>query len=92
MARRPRLFVADIPYHIVQRGNNRNSIFFSDEDYVYFLEVLREAKLKHRCSIYSYCLMTNHFHLLVKPEEKDNISWLMKLLGVNLSTASFFKI
>ncbi|MDP2943759.1 MAG: transposase [Candidatus Omnitrophota bacterium] len=81
MARRPRLFVSDIPYHIVQRGNNRNSIFSSDEDYAYFLEVLQEAKIKHRCLIYSYCLMTNHFHLLAKPEEKGNISWLMKLLG-----------
>jgi len=56
MARRPRLFVADIPYHVVQRGNNKNSIFFSDKDYVYFLEVLQEAKIKHRCFIYSYCL------------------------------------
>lgn len=81
MPRKPRLFVADIPYHIVQRGNNRNPIFFSDDDYAYFLGVLQEAKIKHRCFIYSYCLMTNHFHLLVKPEEKDNVSWLVKLLG-----------
>lgn len=81
MARRPRLFVADIPYHIVQRGNNKNPIFFSDEDYVFFLEVLREAKIKHPCFLYGYCLMTNHFHLLVKPKEKENASLLMKLLG-----------
>ena len=81
MPRRPRLFVADIPYHIIQRGNNRNPIFFSDEDYLFFLEVLREAKTKHPCLIYSYCLMTNHFHLLVEPQEKENVSFLMKLLG-----------
>jgi len=81
MARRPRLFVADIPYHIVQRGNNKNSIFLSHEDYAYFLEVLQEAKIKHPCFIYSYCLMTNHFHFLLRPEEKDNISWFVKLLG-----------
>lgn len=81
MARRPRLFVADIPCHIIQRGNNRNPIFFSDEDYSFFLGVLQEAKVKYPCFIYSYCLMTNHFHLLIQPREKENASLLMKLLG-----------
>ena len=81
MARKPRLFVTDLPHHIIQRGNNRNPIFFSDNDYAFFLEVLREAKIKHPCYIYAYCLMTNHFHLLIEPKEKDNISLLMKLLG-----------
>lgn len=81
MARRPRLYVAEIPYHIVQRGNNRNLTFSHDGDYIYFLRVLQEAKLKHSCFVYSYCLMANHFHLLLKPEGRDNISWLMKLLG-----------
>ena len=81
MARRPRLFVADIPYHIVQRGNNKNPIFFSEQDYIFFLEVLGEAKLKHPCLIYSYCLMTNHFHMLIEPKEKENASLLMKFLG-----------
>lgn len=81
MARKPRLFVADIPYHIIQRGNNRNPIFFSEADYLFFLDVLREAKSKYPCFIYSYCLMANHFHLLVEPKEKQNVSLLMKLLG-----------
>lgn len=81
MARRPRLFVAGLPYHIVQRGNNRSPIFFSNEDYRFFLEVLQEAKAKYPCFVYSYCLMINHFHLLLEPREKDNVSLLMKLLG-----------
>lgn len=81
MARRPRLFVANVPYHVVQRGNNRNPIFFSEEDYFFFLNVLQEAKSKYPCLIYAYCLMTNHFHLLIQPKEKNNISLLMKLLG-----------
>ncbi len=72
MARRPRLFVADVPYHVVQRGNNRIPIFLTDRDYLFFLEALREAKTKHPCLIYSYCLMANHFHLLIEPKEKDN--------------------
>jgi len=81
MARRPRLFVSNLPYHVIQRGNNKEPIFFSDKDYFFFLKVLQEAKIKHSCSVYGYCLMTNHFHLLVKPKEKENISLLMKLLG-----------
>ena len=47
MARKPRLFVTDLPHHIIQRGNNRNPIFFSDNDEAFFLEVRREAKSKH---------------------------------------------
>jgi len=82
MPRRPRIFVTDLPYHIIQRGNNKSPIFFCDNDYYFFLKVLQEAKIKHPCFIYSYCLMPNHFHLLAAPKEKQNISLLMKLLGV----------
>jgi putative transposase len=81
MARKPRLFVSGIPYHVIQRGNNKTAIFFSNSDYHFFLEVLQEAKIKHPCLIYSYCLMPNHFHLLIQPKEKDNVSLLIKLLG-----------
>jgi len=82
MPRSPRLFITGVPYHVVQRGNNKVSIFLNDKDYLFFLEVLREAKNKHPCFIYSYCLMTNHFHLLIEPKERnDNVSLLIKLLG-----------
>jgi putative transposase len=81
MARRPRLFVVGFPYHAIQRGNNKTPIFFSDNDYLFFLEVLQEAKIKHPCFLYSYCLMPNHFHLLIEPKEKNNVSLLIKLLG-----------
>jgi putative transposase len=81
MARRRRLFIANIPYHVIQRGNNRNPIFFNDKDYLFFLKVLKEAKAKHPCFLYAYCLMPNHFHFILEPLEKDNISFLMKFLG-----------
>jgi putative transposase len=70
-----------MPYHVVNRGNNKSAIFLSEHDYRFFLDVLAEAKSKHHCDIYSYCLMPNHFHLLVQPKEKESISLLMKLLG-----------
>jgi len=81
MARKPRLFAADFLYHVVQRGNNKNPIFFQDRDYLFFLNVLKEAKSKHPCFIFAYCLMTNHFHLIIQPKEKENVSLLLKLLG-----------
>jgi len=81
MARKPRLCISGIPYHVIQRGNNKEPIFFSEDDYAYFLEIIREAKGKHPCLIYGYCLMTNHFHLLAEPKEIGNLSLFMKFLG-----------
>ena len=81
MARKPRLFVEGMPHHVVQRGNNRSPIFFKGADYLFFLNVLREAKEKHPCLLYGYCLMINHFHLLIAPLEVENITLLMKFLG-----------
>lgn len=81
MARKPRLSVTDVPFHVVQRGNNRNPIFFCDNDRYFFLNVLQEAKIKYPCFIYAYCLMPNHPHLLIEAKEENNISLLMKFLG-----------
>jgi putative transposase len=81
MARKPRLCLVGMPHHIVQRGNNKDPIFFSDGDYLLFLDILREAKRKHPCLIYGYCLMPNHFHFLVAPLADENLSLFMKLLG-----------
>jgi len=81
MARRFRLFIPNIPCHIIQRGNNRTKIFLKTEDYRFLLEILQEARLKHQCQLYSYCLMPNHFHLIVNPQQAGNVSLFMKLIG-----------
>jgi putative transposase len=81
MARKPRLFVTGMPHHVVLRGNNRDRIFNKDADYFFFLDVIREAKEKHPCLLYAYCLMINHIHLLLAPLEEGNITLLMKLVG-----------
>ena len=65
MPRRSRLNLADVPQHIIQRGNNRQATFFAEEDYRFYLDRLLEASRKYGCSIYAYVLMTNHVHLLV---------------------------
>lgn len=81
MPRRARLAVAGIPWHIVQRGNNRGACFFCDEDYRYYLDTLAQQARKHGCTVHAYVLMTNHVHLLVTPRETDGVSRLMKHLG-----------
>jgi len=56
-------------YHIYNRGNNKQKIFFAQENYVFFLKKVRRFILPH-CDIFGYCLMPNHFHLLIKSDER----------------------
>jgi len=79
--RRARLAIAGIPWHIIQRGNNRCACFYHEEDYRFYLEQLGAQARKFGCLVHAYCLMTNHVHLLVTPHEKDSASLLMKHLG-----------
>ena len=81
MPRRARLSLPGIPWHIIQRGNNRSACFYTDEDYLFYLDTLREQADKYKCLIHAYVLMTNHVHLLLTPEKKDSASLLMKHLG-----------
>ncbi|MBI3608820.1 MAG: transposase [Nitrospirae bacterium] len=67
MARRPRRAVPALPHHVIQRGNNRQPIFFTDADYRFFLACLAKAKERHRCRLYAYVLMTNQVHLVLVP-------------------------
>lgn len=79
MPRTGRLIVPDYPHHIIQRGHNRQVVFASDEDYLYYLDNLREWKKNLGCRVYSYCLMTNHVHLVIDPgEDYKNLALLMK--------------
>jgi putative transposase len=81
MARKPRMYLPDVPAHIVQRGNNRNACFFSDDDYLYYLEVLGQGLRRYGVKLHAYCLMTNHVHLLMTPMDKVGISRVMQHLG-----------
>lgn len=81
MPRRARITMAGVPHHIIQRGNNRSACFYSDQDYCFYLDWLKEYAEKHKCSVHSYVLMTNHVHLLITPEKDDGLANLMKSLG-----------
>ena len=53
-------------YHIINRGVARASIYHDDEDFTKFLEITQEASDEYHFFVYSFCLMSNHYHLLVK--------------------------
>ncbi len=69
-------------YHIMMRGINRQDIFFDDEDYRRFLETMKRVKESRSCTIYGYCLMGNHIHLLLH-EEEEGLSVIMKRIGTS---------
>lgn len=81
MARLPRIVVPGQALHIVQRGNNRQPIFFADADYRYYLECLSEAAQRFGCAIHAYVLMTNHVHLLLTPDDVSSPSRCLQSLG-----------
>ena len=86
MPRKPRYYLPGIPAHIVQRGNCRQAVFFSDEDYSRYLEWLGEGAIKHGCQIHAYVLMTNHVHLLMTPQSHESISKIIQYIGRNYVT------
>lgn len=57
-------------YHIYNQGNNKELIFYSDQDYLEFLRLFRKLVFPH-CKVLAYCLMPNHFHFLVYANEES---------------------
>jgi putative transposase len=73
----------DTPYfHIYNRGNNKKNIFLSPHDYERFIFKLKEYAEFEGVSVLAYCLMRNHFHLLLAEEKSGDIACLMQRLGV----------
>ncbi|PWF45112.1 transposase [Massilia glaciei] len=81
MARRARLVLADVPLHIIQRGNNRHRCFAVDSDYLVYLDLLATCASESGCAIHAYVLMTNHVHLLASPSDKTSPARMMKAVG-----------
>ncbi len=81
MPRRPRIKLADIPQHVVQRGVIRSPCFFAEEDYHCYLHWLQEAAAKWHCVIHAYVLMTNHVHVLLTPTDPQGPAKLMQSVG-----------
>ncbi len=72
MPRRARLSVPGVPWHIIQRGNNRAVCFCAEQDYRRYLDELTELSRRFGCRIHAWVLMTNHVHLLLTPDKADS--------------------
>ena len=81
MARLRRYTPKGIPQHVIQRGNNRQVCFGSNEDMAAYCHWLHKASLRYGVCIHGWVLMTNHIHLLVTPDEETSISSCMQYLG-----------
>ena len=81
MARLVRVIPVGVPQHIIQRGNNRQVCFSSEEDMKAYLSWLNEFSKKYSVEIHAWVLMTNHVHLLCSPHEEGAISRMMQSLG-----------
>ena len=73
MARLARLVIPGMPYHVTQRGNRRGTTFFEEDDFHAYRELLAEGARAAGTSVWSYCLMHNHVHLIVVPSDPDGL-------------------
>lgn len=69
MPRSARAIADNCFYHLINRGNGRQQVFHKDGDYQAFIDVLLGARQRYRVKVLAWCLMPNHFHLLVQPED-----------------------
>lgn len=82
MARPYRLQAENCLYHITSRGDDRKKIFLRDSDHSRFLEYVVTAKEKFKFYLYAYCLMGNHYHLLLETTQ-PNISKIMQYINTS---------
>ncbi len=74
MARLARIVLPGYPHHVTQRGNRSQDVFFREEDFRFYLNLLKQWCSYESVKVWAYCLMTNHVHLIVKPEENSGLS------------------
>lgn len=78
MGRAPRIDIGNIVYHTLNRANDRLAIFRKPSDYQAFENILQEAKQKHPMRILAYCLMPNHWHLVLHPSSDGQLAPFMR--------------
>jgi REP element-mobilizing transposase RayT len=82
MARPLRLEFAGALYHLTSRGDHREDIYLDDQDRRTFLDLLGKEILQQRWLCYAYCLMDNHYHLLIETPEANLVRGMRRLNGV----------
>jgi putative transposase len=73
MARMARVVIPGYPHHVTQRGNRRQTVFFSDADYLHYIDLMAEYIALSETEVWAYCLMPNHVHLVMVPKHEDGL-------------------
>ena len=81
MPRKPRIDLAGY-HHVINRGVNRSEVFLDEDDYEMFLKIVCKACRTYRVILHDYCLLSNHFHLLIETS-RVNLSSIMKQINGN---------
>lgn len=87
MGRKKRIWCPDYFYHVISRGNRRDALFLSDRDFRQFLNILELVSEQTSFKLAAYCLMTNHYHLLLKT---STVSLSSVMRRINKRYASYF--
>lgn len=90
MARRKTSFLPNNYYHVYNRGVNHTPIFKTDDNYVFLLHRIKEYSEKYRISMIAYCLMPNHYHMLVRQDSEHSLSVFIQAV-FNSYTKAFNK-
>lgn len=70
--------IAGCAHHVTQRGNDGQTVFVEDEDREVFLALLREASRRFAVAVEGYCLMSNHVHVIARPQTEEALGMAMK--------------
>ena len=73
MSRLSRAVMPGVPHHVTQRGNRRQSVFFDDDDYRLYVELMAECCADAGVTVWAWCLMPNHVHLALQPGSADGL-------------------
>jgi putative transposase len=81
MARLPRLTLPGVPHHVLQRGNNRQTIFAGPADYQLMLALVADHARAQNVAVHAFVLMDTHFQLLVTPQTAEGVGLMMQAIG-----------
>jgi putative transposase len=83
MPRTFRTVAVGYPHHVTQRGNNREQVFFDDQDRRTYLDYLNKYAIKYQIDIWAYCLMSSHIHMLAVPQVPESLAFGIGLVNQN---------
>ncbi len=91
MPRSTRVIIPKIAHHIIQRGNNRQNVLEREEDFRIYCYWINKYSPKYKVSVLAYCLMNNHVHLIVIPQDKEGISKMFRTVHMRYAQYKNYK-